>query len=166
MPDSLEVRPVKSSQLWQIFEASNEAFQDHWGARDTTQTEFEGWMKDPYFEPRHWKVAWDGDQVAGMVVNFINMAENDEYNRKRGWTDPICVRRPWRRRGLARSLIVQSLRYLKDLGMDEAALGVDTENLSGALRLYEGVGYRHVKRFTTYQKPMENHGFQFQGTFL
>ena len=96
-----------------------------------------------------------GDEVAGMVLNFINPAENDEYKRKRGYTEGISVRRPWRRRGLARSLLAQSLRYFKQLGMNEAALGVDTENPSGALKLYESVGFQSVKSFIEYRKPLE-----------
>ena len=155
MPDGLEVRPVEEDHHWLIFDAMNEAFRDHWGHRDMTKEEHEQWMKSPQFKPEHWKVAWDGDQVAGMVQNIINEEENEEYKRKRGYTENICVRRPWRKRGLARALLTQSLSYLKQLGMTEAALGVDTENLSGALRLYESVGFLSVKRYTDYRKPLE-----------
>lgn len=155
MPEGLELRSVKSEHLWLIFDAMNEAFRDHWSHRDLTKEEFRQWMKDPTFDPKHWKIAWNGDQVAGMVLNFINPAENDEYKRKRGYTEGISVRRPWRRRGLARSLLAQSLRYFKQLGMNEAALGVDTENPSGALRLYESVGFQPVKSFIEYRKPLE-----------
>ena len=97
----------------------------------------------------------DADQVAGMVLNFIDARENEEYGRKRGYTQSISVRRPWRRRGLARSLIAQSFHLLRDLGMEEAALGVDTQNLSEAFRLYEGLGFKKVKRWTDYRKPLE-----------
>lgn len=155
IPEGLELRSVKSEHLWLIFDAMNEAFRDHWSHRDLTKEEFKQWMKDPSFDPKHWKIAWEGDQVAGMVLNFINAAENEEYNRKRGYTEGISVRRPWRRRGLARSLLAQSLRYFKQLGMTEATLGVDTENPSGALRLYESVGFQPVKRFIEYRKPLE-----------
>ena len=155
MPEGLNLRSVKSEHFWLIFDAMNEAFRDHWGHRDMTKEEFKQWMKDPTFDPKHWKVAWDGDQVAGMVLNFINLAENEEYNRKRGYTENISVRRPWRRRGLARSLLTQSLRHFKQLGMTEAALGVDTENPNGALRLYESVGFQSVKHYTEYRKPLE-----------
>jgi mycothiol synthase len=155
MPEGLEVRPVQKDHLWLIFEAMNEAFRDHWGHRDATKEEYEQWMKYPQFKPDHWKVAWDGDQVAGMVHNIINEDENEEYERKRGYTENICVLRPWRKRGLARALLTQSFSYLKQLGMTEAALGVDTENLSGALRLYESVGFQCVKRQTDYRKPLE-----------
>jgi len=60
--------------------------------------------------------------------------------RRRGYTESISVRRPYRRRGLARALIAQSLHAVKERGMEEAALGVQTENIHGAFRLYESMG--------------------------
>jgi ribosomal protein S18 acetylase RimI-like enzyme len=152
IPPGLEVRPALPEHYQAIYEASKEAFRDHWGFSAEMEPTVEQWLDDPNFDPSLWQVAWDGDQVAGMVRSFIDRNENAEYNRKRGWTEDICVRRPWRRRGLARSLLAKSLHTLKERGMTEAALGVDTENPNGALRLYESVGFRPVKRFTTYQK--------------
>ncbi len=155
MPESLEVRPAKDKHVRQIWDASVEAFRDHWGFSEPTEESFKEWLEERTFNPELWKVAWDGDQVAGMVLNFIDDLENREYDRKRGYTETICVRRPWRRRGLARSLIAQSFHFLRDLGMEEAALGVDTQNLSGAFRLYESLGFKQVKRWTEYRKPFE-----------
>lgn len=155
LPEGLEVRPVKPEHIWQIFRAADEAFQDHWGYRPTPDEEFEGWMKDPNFRPKLWKVAWDGDQVAGSVQNFYNPEENVEFNRKRGYTEGISTRRPWRRRGLASALIVESMKMFKDMGMTETAHGVDAENTSGALRLYKKLGYKVAKQYTIYRKPME-----------
>lgn len=154
IPEGLEVRPVLEEQVWDIFDAMNEAFKDHWGHREGTREEFEGWLKDPHSNRDRWKIAWDGDEVAGMVLNYINTDENEEYNRLRGWTDPICVRRPWRKQGLATALLLQSLAYLKEVGMQEAALGVDTQNESGALNLYKKCGFKVVKRTSTHRKPM------------
>jgi ribosomal protein S18 acetylase RimI-like enzyme len=113
------------------------------------------WLNESTFDPSLWRLAWDGDQVAGMVLAFVNATENAEYNRRRGYTEDICVRRPWRRRGLARALIARSLRGLRARGMTEAALGVDTENISGALRLYESLGYRPVQRWALLRKPLD-----------
>ncbi len=155
MPLDLEVRPAKDEHIRPIWESSAEAFRDHWGYSTPTEDTFREWLEEPTFNPELWKVAWDGDQVAGMVLNFINERENEEYNRKRGYTESISVRRTWRRRGLARALIAQSFHLLKDLGMEEAALSVDTQNLSGAFRLYEGLGFEKVKRWTDYRKPLE-----------
>jgi len=156
LPLGLEVRPVLPEHYRTIWDASNEAFRDHWGYIPTPEEEFQKMLEDPIFDPTLWRVAWDGDQVAGMVLSFINKAENIEYNRKRGYTENICVRRPWRKRGLAHALIASSLYALKERGMTKAALGVDAENISGALCLYESMGFRVVKRTTIYRKEMRD----------
>jgi ribosomal protein S18 acetylase RimI-like enzyme len=157
LPAGLEVRPVAPEHYRLIWDAADEAFQDHWGYSPSTAEDYHQWLNDPVlFTPQLWRVAWDTqtNQVAGQVRSFINHAENAKYNRKRGYTEFISVRRPWRKRGLARALIVESFHALKAQGMTEAALGVDAENLSGALRVYEGVGFRVTKRSTTYRKPL------------
>lgn len=151
----VEVRPYQPEHLRVIWEASNEAFQDHWGYIAEPWEAYERMQTDPTFEPSLWRVAWQGDQVAGMVLNFINKAENEEYKRLRGYTENICVRRPWRKQGLAKALIARSLQTIKDQGMTEAALGVDTENTSGATHLYELMGYRVVKRGDLFRKELE-----------
>jgi ribosomal protein S18 acetylase RimI-like enzyme len=154
LPPGVEVRPVEPGHLRLIWEASNEAFRDHWGYIPDPWEEFERLMNDPDFDPSLWRVAWQGDQVAGMVLSFIDKDENEIYGHKRGYTENICVRRPWRRQGLAKALIALSLIALKERGMTEAGLGVDAENISGALHLYESMGYRLVKTSTIYRKPM------------
>jgi mycothiol synthase len=155
MPVGLEVRPVAPEQYRAVWDAKEEARQDHWGYAPATDADFERWTETRTFAPHLWKVAWDGDQVAGMVLNRLDVEENAQYGRKRGYTKDIFVRRPWRRRGLARSLLVQSIEMFKVMGMEETALGVDTQNPSGALRLYESVGYQEGKRHTFFNKRME-----------
>ena len=151
------MRPVKPEHIRPIWEAAKEAFRDSWQYSEEwfSENAYESWQKEPSFQPELWQIAWDGDQVAGMVQNFIYHEENEEYGRKRGYTEGICVRRPWRRRGLARALIARSFGILKDLGMEEAGLGVDTQNQNGALQLYESLGFRPVKRHSTYHKLMD-----------
>jgi ribosomal protein S18 acetylase RimI-like enzyme len=155
MSTGVEVRSVESEHMRLVWEASNEAFRDHWGYIPDPWEAFEQMMDDPDFDPSLWRVAWQGDQVAGMVLSFINKDENEMYGRKRGYTENICVRRPWRQQGLAKALIAQSLVALKERGMTEAGLGVDAENISGALHLYEFMGYGVVKRSAMYRKEME-----------
>lgn len=155
LPDGLELRPVTPEQYRTIWEADVEAFRDHWGFSPPTEDDYQSWLKFPHFEPSLWRVAWDGDQVAGQVRSFIDKSENAEYKRLRGYTEFISVRRPWRKRGLARALIVLSLEALRERGMQEAALGVDAENLSGALRVYESCGFEVVRRNSVYRKPLD-----------
>ena len=152
MPAGLEVRSVKERDYRKVWDANQEAFAENWWHRLTNETDFEYWKGSPWFDPKLWKVAWEGDQVAGMVLNYIDTSENREFNRKRGYTEEICVRKPWRNRGLARSLLVQSIQMFREMGIEETALGVDAGNESGALRLYQSVGYKVVKRSLTYRK--------------
>ena len=154
MPAGLEVRPSTEVHFRAIHAALNEAFRDHWGYREQPYEDFSHWVEGPTMKPQLWKVAWAGDEVAGTVLNFVNEAENAEYGRKRGYTEEISVRRPWRKMGLARSLLVQSMKMFKEMGMTETALGVDAQNLSGALKLYQSVGYKEVKRHITFRKPL------------
>jgi mycothiol synthase len=154
LPEGVEVRPVKPEHYRKIWDAAGEAFQDHWGAGEWRDEWFQQWKEKSYFNPKLFQVAWDGDEVTGMILNYISEEENREFNRKRGYTEEISVRRPWRRKGLARALIARSFKVLKEQGMTEAALAVDAENISGALKLYEDMGFRTVKRHTTYRKPL------------
>ena len=153
-PPGVEIRPVESAHMRMIWEASNEAFRDHWGYIPDPWENFESFMKDPDYDPSLLRVAWQEDQIAGMVLSFIDRDQNDLYGRKRGYTENICVRRPWRRQGLAKALIASSLYALKERGMTEAGLGVDAENTSGALSLYEFMGFRVVKKNIIYRKSL------------
>jgi mycothiol synthase len=154
LPDGLEIRDVHPEQLRQIWDADVEAFRDHWGAAEPTDADYRQFLTDPVqADATLWRVAWDGDDVAGMVRSFINDEENTRFRRSRGYVENISVRRPWRRRGLARALIAASFPLLRARGMTEAALGVDAENPSGALRVYESCGFVAVARETLFRKP-------------
>lgn len=57
-----------------------------------------------------------------------------------GVIEDVFVREPWRKRGIAKYLLVQALRYLKANQLQNANLMVLTTNKS-ALSLYESVGF-------------------------
>jgi mycothiol synthase len=157
LPDGLEIREVKPDQLRKIFDAEVEAMSDGWGSSLPTEQHYEHFVSDPVQggDCRLWRVGSDGDQVAGMVRGYINEAENEAYRRRRGYVENISVRRPWRRRGLARALIGATIGALRERGMSEGALGVDTENPTGALRVYESCGFVRVSRNASYRKPLD-----------
>jgi mycothiol synthase len=156
LPEGIEIRPVIGrQQLRQLFDADVEAFADHWGGFDASDAAFEGWFTDPDYDHTLFLVAWDGDEIAGAVENVIVQHENEELGRRRGLLDSVFVRRAWRGRGLAAALVGRSLRLLRDQGMESAWLGVDADNPTGALRLYEKAGFEVDVRGTGYRKPME-----------
>ena len=53
------------------------------------------------------------------------------------------------------TILVPGAPAIKERGMEEAALGVHTENPNGAFRLYESMGFRVNRMYTIYRKPMD-----------
>ena len=158
LPDGLEIREVREEDRRAIFDADGEAFRDHWGHRVQTDADFTKMFALPDLDTSLWSVAWDWDEVVGSVITFVWRSENEILGVKRGWLEHISVRRPWRRRGVARAIIADALRRLKAAGLDEAMLGVDAENPSGALKLYESLGFTVKDRGTAWRKPWEPGG--------
>ena len=153
----IEIRPLDMRRLRQVWESIQSAFRSAWGFVEPHEGAFESWAKDNEpLRPALSRIAWAGDQVAGTVLIFIHEADNQKRNRKRAFTETITVGKPWRRRGLARSLLASALRSIRDAGMTEAALSVDTQNASGALSLYESMGYQVERRTTTFRKGFAN----------
>lgn len=153
LPPGLEIRPVNAAHARTIFEADNDAFRDHWGHHEATEDDFAATYASPDLDTSLWRIAWDGDEVAGGVLTWIYASENEAFGVRRGWLEHIFVRRPWRKRGLATALIASALAALRERGMTEAMLGVDADNLTGALRLYERLGFTVKDRATHYRKP-------------
>lgn len=156
LPAGLELRPVTPAQYRAIWDASNEAFRDHWGFSPRPDEYFDWWQSEATFNPALWQVAWDAatGEVAGQVQTVIDASENEAFQRRRGYTETISVRRPYRRRGLARAMIVESLRTLKAQGMTESALNVDSESVTGATRVYSDCGFRVEATRLAYRKPL------------
>ena len=152
LPEGLEIRPVEPAHHRRIWDADVEAFRDHWNSLERTEADFEGWFAAPELDTSLWRVAWAGDEVAGVVMPSIWAAENALLGIRRGWLDHVSVRRPWRRRGVASALIVEALLGLRSAGMTEAFLGADAENVTGAVRVYERLGFERARTTVNYCK--------------
>jgi mycothiol synthase len=156
LPEGIEVRPVSPEAYRAIWKCVDETSQDEWGYTKATEEDYQEWLNDPQFQPDLWQIAWDTatGQVAGQVLTFINHEENQQFGRKRGYTEGIGVAKAWRRRGLARALIARSLQAQKTAGMIESALVADSENKSGATRLYESCGFHVIRYSMIYRKRL------------
>lgn len=156
LPQGVELRPVQPDHYRAIWDAHWRAFQSHWGHCPPDEADYVKWLTSPVFQPHLWQVAWDVQthQVAGQVRTYIDAAWNRNNGRQRGWTEFISVGEPWRRRGLARALISHSLRAQAAAGMAESGLRVDSQNLSGANRVYADCGFVVDRRDCVYRKPL------------
>jgi ribosomal protein S18 acetylase RimI-like enzyme len=152
LPDGLEFRPASAADARAVWDADAEIFRDHWGWNNESEEGFNGFIGSPKFDPAMWAVAWDGDQIAGLVLTSIQPGEDG--SEQVGYLDSVGVRRPWRRRGVGRSIVVESLRILGRRGATKAGLGVDLQNQNDAAHLYESVGFRVLTTSSEYRKPL------------
>ena len=153
LPDGIEIRPVVEADHRRIWAADVEAFKDHWENAIREESDYRRFFNNPDLDTTLWQVAWDGDEVAGSVMNTIYEGENRELGIDAGWLDHVSVRREWRGRGVASVLIARSLAILRDRGMSVARLGVDAENPTGALGLYQRFGFEPLRSWATQRKP-------------
>ena len=156
LPDGLEFRAVETDHLRELWAVRCEAFRDHWGHTAETEDDFQRWISDPNVNISLWRAVWDKktNRAIGLSVNAIFPNDNARYGFKRGWLFSIGVLREWRKKGVASAVVVESLKALREAGMTESVLGVDAENPSGALRLYERLGYERYQTFGIYRKEM------------
>jgi mycothiol synthase len=149
-PEGITVRPGVVGDAATAYEAHQESFADHW---EFSPMPFEEWkhvfMSDPRFDPSLWFVV-----EAGAETVAIALCREHEGEPGLGWVAVLGVRKPWRRRGLGRALLLHSFHEFRRRGFHAAALGVDAESLTGANRLYESVGMRVIRRFDVYEKPL------------
>lgn len=155
LPDGIEVRSVEAGDRKGVFEASWEAYRGSWAFREMTDKDWSRFENGPHFQPDLWVVGWDGDLIVGSVYCWIDEEENTIHGRLWGYNDDVTVRVGYRRKGLARALLSRSLVVLRDLGMEQAILGVDTENPANALHLYRSLGYRVFREQYDLIKPLD-----------
>jgi mycothiol synthase len=155
LPEGLELRPIQPESIRQVWRATIEAFRDHWGGGDDSDEALQRYIDSPSHDPSLWLIAFDGDEAAGGVINGIEREENEALGLQRGWLHSVWTRRQWRRRGLASALVAKSLALLRERGMTSAVLGVDADNPTGALGLYERAGFEVSYKSTAWRKPFE-----------
>jgi mycothiol synthase len=157
LPAGLEIRPIARDDerlIARVEETDFEVFSEHWGEGDAEahRDDWASYRETSSFDPTLWRVAFDGDEIAGQILNYLSPPDSD--GTVRGWTESIAVRRPWRRRGLASSLLATSLRAVRDAGATIACLGVDADNANQALTLYERLGFRLRSELFEYHRSL------------
>jgi mycothiol synthase len=130
-----------------LYDAVQEAFADGW---EHVSPPFEEWaplrIGREDFDPALCFLAVDGAAIAGDAMCLTRMGA--------GWVRNLGVRRPWRRRGVGRALLLHAFGEFYRRGMHTVGLGVDAQNPTGATHLYEQAGMHVTERYITYEKAL------------
>jgi mycothiol synthase len=146
-PDGLEPRPFDREHARAFWAADDEAFADERGYVPEPFEEFvERRLGRPGFDPGLWTAVWDGGEIAATLIGDQRFGA--------GWIAGLGVRRPWRRRGLGLALLLRSFGQFYERGEQRVCLSVDSENPSGATRLYERAGMHVEREEVLYEKVL------------
>ena len=131
----------------------NAAFMDHWGSTPTTPewwtTQTSGFGSRPDWS---FFAVDDADCIIGHLITHRFDNDDELLGAKYAWVDNIGTLAEWRGRGVATSLLTAALATYRAGGMQYAALGVDSDNPTGAYRLYESLGFSPWREFVNYQR--------------
>ena len=148
LPHGIAVRSMREGEEERIHAAHMNAFADHWDFHEQSFEQWRRWQRDrEFFDPTLWFLALDGDEIAGFALCAPHFSGEPAF----GWVDLLGVRPEWRRRGLGEALLRHAFRALYVRGFTRIGLGVDAESTTGAVRLYERVGMRPVRRTDTWE---------------
>jgi ribosomal protein S18 acetylase RimI-like enzyme len=99
--------------------------QDDWERRMTGHDEF---------DPELWFLVERDDELVACALHW-------KEQEGRGWVKDLVVRESERGRGLAKALLRHGFRAYAERGVERVGLKVDSRNPTGALQLYESLGF-------------------------
>ena len=112
------------------------------------------WIETPEYIPELNLIAVaDDGTFAAFCQSYYDPLELARSTRREGWTDPIGTAPAYRKKGLARSIVLEALWRLKGRGIEDAVLGVAGSN-KVAQNLYESIGYRAIYKMYDYVKVL------------
>lgn len=146
--------PEKDIQA--VYQAVTESFRDHFGHVEEPFEDgfarFKHFMTGEGSDPSLWFLAMDGAEIAG-----ISLCRPKSYNDPElGFVNTLGVGRAWRKRGIGLALLQHSFGEFYRRGNRKVGLGVDAENLTGALRLYEKAGMHVHQAFDLFEKTVRS----------
>jgi mycothiol synthase len=145
-PEGFAVRGYREEDARRIHQAQMDSFADTWGFTEEPFEPWQHWMMGARFQPENWFLVEAGDDVAAIALCRVSDTEPDL-----GWVDILGVLPAYRRRGLAIGLLQFAFGHFAGKGMKRVGLGVDAENPTGAVRLYERAGMHVARRDIRYE---------------
>jgi mycothiol synthase len=132
----------------------NDAFRDHWGSTERTAQSWQHAVGSSAFRPAFSFLAYLHGQPAGLLMAFEYDAFQRATGRRESYIATLGVTRAARGRGIASALTGRSLAAARADGCDLATLHVDAESPTGALGLYERMGFTTQRTSVTVIKEL------------
>jgi mycothiol synthase len=143
--DGVDLLPFTWDRDDEVRRAHNVAFAEHHGSADRDPETWKAlYTGQRAFRPELSVLAVEDGVVVAYVLASVYEADTRATGRQQIYFGQIGVLPHARGRGLATAAIVEALRVAAGAGCVGARLGVDSDNHTGALRLYENLGFSTV----------------------
>lgn len=151
-PPGVSVREAPGeAELPLLHRLQLESFADHWGFHPTPYEEWAHWQREGgAADPSLRFVAEEESDPVGVLLCHAHGQGDPEL----GWVGVLGVLRPWRGRGIGSALLAHAFAVFHARGYRRVGLGVDAENTTGAVRLYERAGMRVAHAYEIWERPL------------
>lgn len=142
-------------QLPTIVDVDRQAFRDHYGY---TEGDFDEEVAEvghflestPDFDPTLFGNVIEDSTGKMVATSWLLMQDDGDPNC--AYVDGVAVLREHRGKGIALAMLTRAFARFYERDRRSVTLGVDSENLTGALRLYTKAGMRPVATSIRYEK--------------
>ena len=144
LPSGVTIRPFREGDGPSFHRIDTEAFRGQWGI---SAVPFEDWAERLHretFRPEMWLLAQCDGQEAGILMG--------RGGTKEAWVASLAVLEEFRGRGIGGALLQHSFHVFREHGYGGVALNVDSDNPTGATKLYVAQGMRVRRRWLVYDK--------------
>ena len=147
VPPGISIRSFEPGDEPAAYRLVEDAFNE-WPGREPSTLEW--WEANvfghPAFSPSLSRLAFDGAELVGVALAA------DYPGLPDGWVSQLATRASHRHRGIARALLQASFAAFHDRGRRMVALSTDSR--TGALTLYERLGMRIRRSYTSWTKDL------------
>lgn len=147
LPEGFEIRAALPEHYRTIWEAGRH----HWAGLTKASSvpdeeDYQKFLHQITPDPALLVVIWHNEQPVAITQGRIA--------QETGIVDDLVVSPAYKRRGLAQAMLTECLLVMRERGVKRVRLHTDATNRHGARSLYEKLGFRAVKLFPRYRKPM------------
>ncbi|MEZ0064283.1 mycothiol synthase [Streptacidiphilus sp. MAP12-20] len=158
VPNGVVFLPFAPERSAHALRVNNDAFRDHFGSAPQTTEGWAHFVGGVAFRADHSFIAYadGGDGAVGEPLAIVLSEEFDGHRQATGKRDLyialVGTARAGRKRGIASALLAHTLRRAAAEGFETSTLGVDADSPTGAVGLYERLGYRPAQTYVAQRK--------------
>ena len=141
-PEGVQLVPFTWDRDDEVRRAHNAAFTEHYGSSERDVASWEVMFTgQPSFRPDLSVLAVSDGAVVGYALSYVSEATAAATGSRESYFGQIGVVPAARGRGLSKAVIIEALHAAAAGDCQTAGLEVDSENVTGALGLYESLGF-------------------------